>query len=155
MTTEKQIAANRENAKKSTATNSRRQAPVSAKHRPARLTAETIIDVLEEAADYEALAAAINADFRPATNFELQLIARLISLLWRLRRATAIESGLLALEAEGPATKGTGFNEALSVFYGLFFLRHDQPNARPQSRSRKGERRLAVHSRSSVGLGTK
>ena len=105
MTTEKQIAANRENAKKSTGprtSNGKRKSRRNALRHG--LTAETVIDVLEEAADYEALAAAINADFRPATNFELQLIARLISLLWRLRRATAIESGLLALEAEGPRT---------------------------------------------------
>ena len=101
MTTEKQIAANRENAKKSTGPrtlNGKRKSRRNAVRHG--LTAETVIDVLEEAADYEALAAAINADFRPATNFELQLIARLISLLWRLRRATAIESGLLALEVE-------------------------------------------------------
>ena len=101
MTTEKQIAANRENAKKSTGPRTsdgkRKSRRNAVRH---GLTAETVIDVLEEAADYEALAAAINADFRPATNFELQLVSRLISLLWRLRRATAIESGLLALEVD-------------------------------------------------------
>ena len=105
MSTDKQIAANRENAKKSTgprtAAGKRKSRRNAVRH---GLTAETIIDVLEEAADYEALAAAIGADFRPATNFELQLIARLTSLLWRLRRATAIESGLLALEVLVPRT---------------------------------------------------
>ena len=121
MSTEKQIAANRENAKKSTgprtSTGKRKSRRNAVRH---GLTAETIIDVLEEAADYEALAAAIDADFRPATNFELQLIARLTSLLWRLRRATAIESGLLALEAEGlrPRTSADP-NNRLSVFYDL------------------------------------
>ena len=71
MTTEKQIAANRENAKKSTgprtADGKRKSRRNAVRH---GLTAETVIDVLEEAADYEALAAAINADFRPATNFD-------------------------------------------------------------------------------------
>ena len=64
------------------------------------LTAETVIDVLENAADYDALATAINADYRPGTNFELELIARLASLLWRLRRTVAIESGLMSIEAK-------------------------------------------------------
>src|SRR5262249_61912360 len=91
MSTVKQVAANRENAKKSTGPRT-----AAGKHKSRRnavrhgLTAETIIDVLEEAADYEALAAAISADFRPATNFEHYLIARLISVLWRLRRPNAI-----------------------------------------------------------------
>jgi hypothetical protein len=121
MTTDKQIAANRENAKKSTGPRSsdgkRKSRRNAVRH---GLTAETVIDVLEDAADYEALAAAINADFRPATNFELQLIARLISLLWRLRRATAIESGLLALEAEASRRRTRASrNDRLSVFYGL------------------------------------
>jgi len=96
MATDKQIAANRENAKHSTGPKTER-----GKRRSSRnafkhgLTAETIIDALENAADYDTLAKAINADYRPRTNFELQLVARLISLLWRLRRAISIESGLI------------------------------------------------------------
>jgi hypothetical protein len=116
MTTEKQIAANRENAKKSTGPqtlNGKRKSRRNAVRHG--LTAETVIDVIEEAADYEALAAAINADFRPATNFELELIAWLISLLWRLRRATAIESGLLGLEVL--RSRRSVPKDRLSVFY--------------------------------------
>ena len=118
MTTEKQIAANRENARKSTGPrtlNGKRKSRRNAVRHG--LTAETVIDVIEEAADYEALAAAINVDFRPATNFELELIARLISLLWRLRRATAIESGLLALEVLG--SRRSVPKDRLSVFYNV------------------------------------
>ena len=118
MSTEKQIAANRENARKSTGPqtlNGKRKSRRNAVRHG--LTAETVIDVIEEAADYEALAAAINADFRPATNFELEMIARLISLLWRLRRATAIESGLLALEVLG--SRRSVPKERLSLFYNV------------------------------------
>ena len=64
------------------------------------LTAETVIDVLEDPAAYRALQRAIFADYRPRSNFELQLVGRLVSLLWRLRRAIAIESGLLNIQAE-------------------------------------------------------
>ena len=117
MTTEKQITANRENAKKSTGPRSL-DGKCKSRRNAVRhgLTAETVIDVLEDRGDYEALAAAINADYRPATNFEMQLISRLTSLLWRLRRATAIESGLLALEVDVRPSKSTCSNERLCVF---------------------------------------
>src|SRR5262245_41768505 len=118
MTTEKQIAANRENAKKSTGPRTldgkRRSRRNAVRH---GLTAETVIEVLEETAAYDALSKAVNADFRPATNFELQLVGRLVSLLWRLRRATAIENGLLALHAEMPKKRSPSNN--LDVFYRL------------------------------------
>jgi uncharacterized membrane protein len=61
------------------------------------LHSATVIDVLEDPAAYKALERAINADYRPRTNFELELVGRLVSLLWRLRRAVAIESGLLSI----------------------------------------------------------
>jgi hypothetical protein len=66
MATEKQITANRKNAQKSTGPrtlNGKRKSRRNAVRHG--LTAETVIDVIEEAADYEALAAAINVDFRP------------------------------------------------------------------------------------------
>jgi hypothetical protein len=118
MTSDKQIAANRENAKKSTGPRS-----VGGKRKSRRnafrhgLTAETVIGVLENVKDYEALAATINADYRPATNFELQLIGRLVSLLWRLRRATAIESGLLALKACSAHSNKINCSRNMEVFY--------------------------------------
>ena len=100
MATDKQIGANRQNAKSSTGPKTehgkRRSRRNAIRH---GLTAETVINVLEDPADYEALEAAINADYRPRTNFELELIARLVSLLWRLRRAVAIESGLLDIQS--------------------------------------------------------
>ena len=101
MATEKQIAANRQNAKYSTGPRTER-----GKRRSRRnairhgLMAETVIDVLEDAAVYKTLQRAIYADYRPRSNFELELVARLVSLLWRLRRAVAIESGLLGISAK-------------------------------------------------------
>ena len=99
MATEKQIAANRQNAKSSTGPRTeygkRRSRRNAMRH---GLTAETVIDVLEDPAGYKALQRAIYADYRPRSNFELQLVGRLVSLLWRLRRAVAIESGLLSIQ---------------------------------------------------------
>lgn len=103
MATEKQIAANRQNARNSTGPRTdygkRRSRQNAIRH---GLTAKTVISVLEDRSAYNALQRAIFADYRPRSKFELELVTRLISLLWRLRRAVAIESGLLTLKTDGP-----------------------------------------------------
>ncbi len=155
MTTEKQFAANRQNAKNSTGPRTehgkRRSRRNAVRH---GLTAETVIDVLENAADYEALAAAINADYRPGTNFELELIARLASLLWRLRRTVAIESGLMSIEAkrlrkQSSMNSAHPNNQRLSLFYTLAptlapkATESSQLNADLNDTKRDGAERLA------------
>ena len=52
------------------------------------LTAETVIDALEDAQDYAAFEMAITADYDAQSAVERELVLRLASLLWRLRRAT-------------------------------------------------------------------
>jgi hypothetical protein len=123
MTTEKQFAANRQNAKNSTGPRSehgkRRSRRNAFRH---GLAAETVIDVLEDPADYKALASRINADYRPRTNFELELVARLVSLLWRLRRAVAIEGGLFEIQAQALRKRSASarYNkDKLRPFYAL------------------------------------
>ena len=100
MATDKQIIANRQNARHSTGPRTepgkRRSRRNAIRH---GLTAETVIDSLEDAADYKAFERAIKSDYSPQTAIEGQLVTRLASLLWRLRRAVAIESGLLSIEA--------------------------------------------------------
>src|SRR6476646_10215461 len=63
------------------------------------LTAETVIDALEDAKDYAAFEMAVTADYDAQSAVERALVLRLASLLWRLRRATAIESGLFKIQA--------------------------------------------------------
>jgi hypothetical protein len=101
MTSFRQIEANRRNAQLSTGpkteegkSRSRRNA---VRH---GLTAETVIDALESAEDYAAFEMAVASDFDARTAVERELILRLASLLWRLRRATAIETGLFKIQAE-------------------------------------------------------
>ena len=95
MATENQIAANRRNACKSTGPRTeegkRRSRQNAFRH---GLTSETVIFGLEEADSYAEFQQAIIADYEPITVIEYQLVIRLSSLLWRLRRAIAIESGL-------------------------------------------------------------
>jgi hypothetical protein len=101
MTSFRQIEANRQNALKSTGPTTR-----NGKRRTRRnalrhgLTAETVIEVLEDTEDYRGFEAAIIADYDARTAVERELVLRLSSLLWRIRRATSIETGLLRIQAE-------------------------------------------------------
>src|SRR5262249_9797012 len=121
MATEKQITANQQNAKSSigprTEDGKRRSRRNALRH---GLTAETIIDVLEDAKAYKAFQRRIYADYRPSSNLELELVARLVSLLWRLRRAVAIESGLMSIEATASRKPVTQLSsDKLEIFYAL------------------------------------
>jgi hypothetical protein len=55
---------------------------------------------LEDAEDYAAFEMAVTADYDAQSAVERELVLRLSSLLWRLRRATAIESGLFKIQAK-------------------------------------------------------
>ena len=64
------------------------------------LTAETVVARVEDVEDYKAFEAAVIADYDARTAVERELVLRLASLLWRLRRATSIETDLLNIQAE-------------------------------------------------------
>ena len=95
MSSLKQIEANRSNALKSTGPTSaegkERSRCNAVRH---GLTAETVIADLEDAEDYQAFEAAVIADYDAQTAVERELVLRLASILWRLRRAIGIESGI-------------------------------------------------------------
>ena len=101
MTSFRQIEANRRNARLSTGPvteeGKRRSRQNAVRH---GLTAETVIDALEDAEDYAAFEMSVTADYDAQTAVERELVLRLASLLWRLRRATAIESGLFKIQAK-------------------------------------------------------
>jgi hypothetical protein len=101
MTTFRQIEANRRNARKSTG-------PVTEEGKQHSrcnavrhgLTAETVIGALEDAEDYQAFEGVIVADYDAQSAVERELVLRLASLLWRLRRATTMETGLFEMQAD-------------------------------------------------------
>jgi hypothetical protein len=101
MTSVKQFEANRRNSLKSTGpkTEAGKQASRCNAVRHG-LTAETVIGALEDAEDYKAFEAAIAADYDAQSAVERELVLRLASLLWRLRRATTIETGLFEIQAD-------------------------------------------------------
>jgi hypothetical protein len=101
MTSYRQIEANRRNALKSTGPKT--EAGKQASRRNAirhGLTAETVIGALEDPDDYKAFEAAITADYDAQSAVERELVLRLASVLWRLRRATTMETGLFEIQAE-------------------------------------------------------
>ena len=101
MTSFRQIEANRRNAGKSTGPTSeggkQRSRCNAIRH---GLTAETVLGALEDAEDYKAFEAAITADYDASSAVERELVLRLASLLWRLRRAIAMETGLFEIQAD-------------------------------------------------------
>jgi hypothetical protein len=124
MTSFRQIEANRRNAGKSTgpATEQGKQRSRCNAVRHG-LTAETVIGALEDAEDYRAFEATIVADYDAQSAVERELVLRLASLLWRLRRATTIETGLFDIQADH--LKGLGSCNTIQplsrqLFYALF-----------------------------------
>ena len=95
MTSLKQIEANRRNALKSTGPTTpegkERSRCNAVRH---GLTSKTVIVALEDAEDYETFEAAVTADYDAESAVERELVLRLASVLWRLRRATGIETAL-------------------------------------------------------------
>jgi len=101
MSSFRQIEANRRNARLSTGPVTEEGKRTSRQNALRHgLTAETVIDALEDAEDYAAFEMAVTADYEAQTAVERELVLRLASLLWRLRRATAIESGLFKIQAK-------------------------------------------------------
>jgi hypothetical protein len=154
MATEKQIIANQQNAKHSTGprteSGKRRSRRNAVRH---GLTAETVIDTLEDAADYKAFERAIKSDYSPQTAIESQLVSRLASLLWRLRRAVIVESGLLNMQAEMILDQSTCSRplfeidrDRLSIFR-KFLQPNDLENPmRKQQRAKEDIRVTPIHS---------
>jgi hypothetical protein len=98
MTSARQLAANRLNARRSTGprtiTGKSRSRRNALKH---GLTATTVVHDLEEAEAYRLFHDRLKRRYRPRCTVEDELVGRLASLLWRLRRANAIEAGLFAM----------------------------------------------------------
>src|SRR5215467_14311246 len=61
---------------------------------------QTVVKTLEDARSYRAFERALVGSVDPRSVIELALVHRLASLLWRLRRANAIETSLFEIQAE-------------------------------------------------------
>ena len=128
MASERQVAANRLNAQYSTGPRTeagkRRSRRNAFRH---GLTAESVVTVLENEAAYQKFEQLIIADYAPETAVERALVVRVASLLWRLRRSVAIESGLFQIQGQILRDRHSidghdDPNDPLKIFYDL--LRH-------------------------------
>jgi hypothetical protein len=128
MTSFRQIEANRRNARKSTGPTTE-QGKQRSRCNAVRhgLTAETVIGALEDAEDYQAFQAAITADYDAQSAVERELVLRLASLLWRLRRATTMETGLFEIQADH--LTGLGFHNLVQPISGLLIHALLEPRA--------------------------
>jgi hypothetical protein len=101
MTTIRQLGANRRNALKGTGPRTDNGKNASRQNALRHgLTAETVIEPFEDPEEYRMFEAAIVSEYLPQTPVEHELVHRLASLFWRLRRAGSIETGLLRMQAE-------------------------------------------------------
>src|SRR5215510_959092 len=64
------------------------------------LADQTVVQVLEDVRSYRAFERLLIRSIDPRTAIELALVHRLANLLWRLRRASAIETGLFEIQGE-------------------------------------------------------
>jgi hypothetical protein len=104
MTSLKQIEANRRNALRSTGPVTPEGKECSRRNAVRHgLTAETVIANLEDAEGYQAFEAVVIADYDAASAVERELVLRLTSVLWRLRRATSIETALFEALSDVPS----------------------------------------------------
>ena len=126
MTSFEQFEANRRNALRSSGPKTdggKRRSRVNAVRHG--LTAETVVGTLEDAEDYKAFEAAIISDYCAETAVARELVLRLASLLWRLRRATSIETDLFEIQAEALRERRLGV--ALNRTHGAVFRAFEGP----------------------------
>ena len=101
MTSFRQIEANRRNATRSTGPTTE-----SGKERSRRnavrhgLCAETVVEIVEDVDDYRGFEASVISDYDAQTAVQRELVLRLASPLWRLRRIISIETDLLRIQSE-------------------------------------------------------
>ena len=134
MTSFKQIEANRRNALKSTGPRSEEGKQRSSRNALRHgLTAETVIEPLEDPEDYKLFEEAIAAEYDGESAVERELVLRLAGLLWRLRRASSIEATLFELAAEPPCepdeAKPSKSKSRMTSFPSLFWLSENATHA--------------------------
>jgi hypothetical protein len=96
MASEKQVEANRTNAKKSTGPKTEQgKARSRANAWKHGLTANTLIIIAEESEDFDELRAALIASYDPQSPWECELVERLVGIFWRLRRVPFYEAAII------------------------------------------------------------
>jgi broad specificity phosphatase PhoE len=116
MSSAKQIAANRANAKRSTGPNTsggKARSRMNAwKH---GLRAETVVIAGEDAKELQAIQGELWEEHQPSPGMESLLVERLAHYAWRMRRALVFEAALLGEGPIRPLTLGYAHGNAVST----------------------------------------
>src|SRR5262249_7488965 len=123
------------------------------------LADQTVVQTLEDVRSYRGFERALISSVDPRSVIELALVHRVASLLWRLRRASAIETGLFELQSEvlpahrqdpshGPPQPGTPPTRANGHSKGPGSNGRDDPPASDQTLSMSLHPPLAPWSKS-------
>jgi hypothetical protein len=116
MASHRQLETNRANAKRSTGPKSADGKARSSKNALAHgLTARDIVIGDEDPEEFERLRMGLQADFKPASMIERELVERLAGLLWRLRRIPVLEGALLDARQEETASGAQDFTLPVTV----------------------------------------
>src|SRR5438132_7169944 len=97
MATEKQIAANRENAQKSTGPKTPEGRAVRLNGIKHGLTTSALVLNGESESDFENLLDSMQAEHQPSTATEEALVTQIAMAAWRLRRLHHIEAGVFVI----------------------------------------------------------
>ena len=118
MASEKQVAANRANAKRSTGPKTVAGKALSRmnayKH---GLTAETIVIGDEDPSEFDRLRAELEEEYDPPPGIESELVERIAVLMWRIRRIPVFEAALIKLRCSRDEikTKSTAYKTAIAL----------------------------------------
>jgi hypothetical protein len=100
------------------------------------LTAETVVSPLENAEEYIEFEAAIIAHYAAQSVVARELALRLASLLWRLRRAAHLETGLFNIQASHVRSFRRRRNNLPAAPFSDQQSRPDNADSSPQSSAR-------------------
>ena len=125
MTTEKQIKANRENAKKGGVKTPEGKAVVRFNALKHGLLSKEVLLGNEEEKDLVGLCRRLKAELKPASEIEQVLVDRIVANFWRLRRAMRVEREMIEDDCEDEDWKGNIKQKTLGEAFSYDFTNSD------------------------------
>jgi len=132
MASERQLLANRLNARHSTGPRTHRGKSRSRRNALKHgLTARTIIPAIEDEDAFAAFAASIVSSYQVTSPIHRELLDRLAGLLWRLRRAQMMETGVFSLQAKQQNAFASNSSAALPSVISIRHREHVENSTHP------------------------
>jgi len=134
MSTERQIAANRLNAQKSTGPRTEEgRAAVRLNAVKHGLCAKTLVLPGEDEAGFQAVFDGLEETYQPANYNEMILVRQMAMAAWRLDRAYHVEGAFFHYELKDDAQIRDQYHPGLDLYSKLAYLHHDESNDRKLS----------------------